>query len=34
VQKAEAFAKKLNCNAAPVNDLQNLMKTADIIINT
>jgi shikimate dehydrogenase len=34
VQKAENFAKKLNCNAAPTNDLQNLMKTTDVIINT
>jgi shikimate dehydrogenase len=34
VQKAEDFAKKLNCNAAPVSDLQNLLKTTDVIINT
>jgi shikimate dehydrogenase len=34
VQKAEDFAKQLNCNAAPVNDLENLLKTAEVIINT
>lgn len=34
VRKAEDFAKKLNCNAASVNDLQHLLKTADVIINT
>jgi shikimate dehydrogenase len=34
VQKAEDFAKKINCNAASVNDLQNLLKTTDIVINT
>jgi shikimate dehydrogenase len=34
VQKAEDFSKKLNCNAAPITDLQNLLKTADVIINT
>jgi shikimate dehydrogenase len=34
VQKAEDFAKKLNCNVASINDLQNLLKTADVIINT
>jgi shikimate dehydrogenase len=34
VQKAEDFAEKLNCNAAPVAGLQNLLKTTDVIINT
>jgi shikimate dehydrogenase len=34
VQKAEEFANRLNCNAAPVSDLQGLLKTADVIINT
>jgi shikimate dehydrogenase len=34
VQKAEDFAKKLNCNASPVDDLQNLLKKTDVIINT
>jgi shikimate dehydrogenase len=34
VQKAEDFAEKLNCNAAPISDLQNLLKTTDVIINT
>jgi shikimate dehydrogenase len=34
VRKAEDFAGKLNCNAAPVAGLQNLLKTTDVIINT
>jgi shikimate dehydrogenase len=34
VRKAEEFATKLNCNAAPVNDLRRLLKTTDVIINT
>jgi shikimate dehydrogenase len=34
VRKAEDFAKKLNCNAAPVNDLENLLKNTEVIINT
>jgi shikimate dehydrogenase len=34
VQKAEDFARKLNCNAAPVTDLHNLLKTTEVIINT
>jgi shikimate dehydrogenase len=34
VQKAEDFAKKLNCNAASVSDLKNLLKTAEVVINT
>jgi shikimate dehydrogenase len=34
VQKAEEFANKLNCNAAPVHDLQNLLTSTDVIINT
>jgi shikimate dehydrogenase len=33
-QKAKDFAQKLNCNAASTNDLQNLLKTTDVIINT
>jgi shikimate dehydrogenase len=33
-QKAKDFAKKLNCNAASTNDLKNLLKTTDVIINT
>jgi shikimate dehydrogenase len=34
VSKAEDFAEKLNCNAAPVDDLQYLLTTTDVIINT
>jgi shikimate dehydrogenase len=34
VRKAEEFANRLNCNAAPVADLQKLLPTADVIINT
>jgi shikimate dehydrogenase len=34
LRKAEEFAYKLNCDAAPVNDLQKLMNTTEIIINT
>jgi shikimate 5-dehydrogenase len=34
VEKAEDFAKKLNCNAASLNDLASLMKTSEVIINT
>jgi shikimate dehydrogenase len=34
VEKAEDFAKKLNCNAAPLNDLDRLLKTSEVIINT
>jgi shikimate dehydrogenase len=34
VQKAEDFAKKLNCNVAPITDFQNLLKTTEVIINT
>jgi shikimate dehydrogenase len=32
--KADVFAKKLNCNAAPVKDLQYLLPTSEVIINT
>jgi shikimate dehydrogenase len=34
VRKAEYFAALLNCNAAPIDDLQSLLTTADVIINT
>jgi shikimate dehydrogenase len=32
--KAEDFARKLNCDAAPIADLPSLLKTTDVIINT